>query len=289
MKLPPLNALRAFEVAARQGGFTAAATELGVSSAAVSQQVRKLEQYLGRNLFFRNNNQIQLTDAGRDLYVNAAAALDQISGFTAGFLSPSGPRPLCVSAVPSLADRWLPGRLAMLTGQAVRLLVADDPVDMEGQGIDIRVTYGAGLYPGFRELPLFRDALTPMAVPDRAADWDARPPDLGAHTLIGMDWGPSFLRTPTWANWCQARGIAPPGRVGVTVPGGSAALALAEAGAGFALGQIELARAALDAGRLTRLSRVTIPLPQPYVAVVAHARLRLNRVRRMLAVLGLPD
>ena len=75
MKLPPLNALRAFEAAGRTGSFSDAASELGVSSAAVSQQVRKLEAYLGRNLFFRNNNPIQLTVAGRDLYQNAAVAL----------------------------------------------------------------------------------------------------------------------------------------------------------------------------------------------------------------------
>ena len=210
MKLPPLNALRAFEVAARTGSFSDAASELGVSSAAVSQQVRKLETYLGRNLFFRNNNQIQLTDAGRDLYQNAAAALAQISTFTAGFLQPGGPRALVLSVLPSLAERWLPGVLTKLEDLPVRLLVEEDPADLVGQGVDIRLSYGGELYPGYWVRPLFHDRLAPVAAPQAAADWDVNPPDLNTVRLIEMDWGPSFSRTPRWADWCLAAGLMPP-------------------------------------------------------------------------------
>ncbi|TGT34904.1 LysR family transcriptional regulator, partial [Mesorhizobium sp. M8A.F.Ca.ET.167.01.1.1] len=78
-KLPPLNAVRAFEVAARAGSFTLAATELGVSSAAVSQQIRNLEDWFGKQLFVRNGNRIALTDAGHAIYPQTARALGEIA------------------------------------------------------------------------------------------------------------------------------------------------------------------------------------------------------------------
>ncbi len=283
MKLPPLNALRAFEAAARTGSFSTSAAELSVSSAAVSQQVRKLEEYLGRNLFFRNNNRIQLTDAGRDLYVNAAEALGQISNFTAGIMQDTGPRPLVISALPSLAERWLPQMLTRLPDFPVRVRVEEDPVEMEAEGVDVRLTYGGSAYPGFWIKPMFDDVMAPMAAPDLSSDWDRVAPDLADHRLIHMDWGPSFARAPDWNDWGRKRDIAPPPRAAISVYGGTTALALAEAGAGVALGQQALAQDALDQGRLVRLSGVELTLPEPYVVVVAHARLRRQRIQQMLA------
>ncbi len=78
LKLPPLNALKAFEIAARTGSYVAASKELRVSAAAVSQQVRKLEQYFDKKLFVRYNNRIVLTDAGTSIYTNAAPALQDL-------------------------------------------------------------------------------------------------------------------------------------------------------------------------------------------------------------------
>src|SRR6185436_12553167 len=75
LSLPPLNALRAFEAAARTGSYVAAAEELGVSPAAVSQQVRNLEDFLGKQLFMRFNNRVSLTDAGQAIFVGASDAL----------------------------------------------------------------------------------------------------------------------------------------------------------------------------------------------------------------------
>jgi LysR family glycine cleavage system transcriptional activator len=82
LKLPPLNALKAFEIAARTGSYVAAARELSVSPAAVSQQARKLEQFFDKKLFIRYNNRIVLTDAGTTIYASAAPALQDLSGLT---------------------------------------------------------------------------------------------------------------------------------------------------------------------------------------------------------------
>ena len=87
LTLPPLNALRAFEAAARTGSYVAAAEELGVSAAAVSLQIRKLEDYLGKQMFTRKNNRVVLTDAGHAIRYGAAAALQMISDTTEQLVS----------------------------------------------------------------------------------------------------------------------------------------------------------------------------------------------------------
>ncbi len=104
MKLPPLNALKAFEIAARTGSYVAAAKELRVSPAAVSQQVRKLEQYFDKKLFLRYNNRIVLTDAGTTFYTSAAPALQDLSSVTRQILEGTARSRLVVSVLPSLAS-----------------------------------------------------------------------------------------------------------------------------------------------------------------------------------------
>ncbi len=111
-KLPPLNAVRAFEVAARTGSFTLAATELGVSSAAVSQQIRNLEDWFGKQLFMRNGNRIALTDAGHAIYPQTAHALGEIAAVGRRML------PKAESADEARAC------LALLSGRAHRVLTA---------------------------------------------------------------------------------------------------------------------------------------------------------------------
>lgn len=282
MRLPPLNALRAFEAAARTGGFTFAARELGVTSAAVSQQVRKLEGYLDRKLFLRNNNQLQLTDAGRDLYQNAAASLSDISQFTQRLLAPRGPRPLVISSEPSLADRWLPAVLKGFEAAPVELRIEDSPAELESQNIDIRLGYGDDGFSGYWNRALFHDCLAPMAAPQLASHWHDTPPGEGGLRLIQMDWGASFSQIPGWSDWFD-RDVS--GQVALRVPSGAQALSLAEAGAGVALGQLSLAQEALAAGRLVRLSERSLPLPSPYYAIIAHARLRAARIQAFISCL----
>lgn len=286
MRLPPLNALRAFEAAARTGRFTLAEKELGVSSAAVSQQVRKLEGYLDRKLFLRNNNQLQLTDAGRDLYQNAAASLSDISQFTQRLLAPAGPRPLVISSDPSLADRWLPSVLAGFESAPVALRIEDSPAELESHNIDIRLGYGDDGFSGYWKKPLFHDRLAPMAAPRLVSFWQATPPGDGGLRLIQMDWGASFSQIPGWSDWF-GRDVS--AQVAFRVPSGAQALNLAEAGAGVALGQLTLAQEALAQGRLVRLSERSLPLPSPYHAIVAHARLRAARIQAFLSCLTLED
>lgn len=288
MKLPPLNALRAFESAARTNSFTDAAQELGVTSAAVSQQIRKLEVYVGRKLFLRNNNQLLLTDAGRDLYMNAAAALLQISSFTSDMVKPRPQKPTVISAPQSLVERWLPDILARMPDMSFDVRTEEDPVDLMAHGIDVRIAYSTNGYVDFWTRKLFTDRAAPLAAPEVAADWDASIPDFENQRLIHVDWGPTFSRGPKWEDWCAARAVVFPQVPSLTVSSGSAALSAAAAGSGIALGQLELAKSEIAAGRLVQLSNVSIPLFQPYVAIVANSRLSARRVQHVLEAL-LPE
>ncbi len=109
-KLPPLNSLRAFEAAARFGSFVLAGQELGVSSAAVSLQVKTLEENLGKKLFLRQGNRILLTDAGVGLFPRVGSALDEISDAAQALRRVRRSRQLVISVVESFAELWLISR-----------------------------------------------------------------------------------------------------------------------------------------------------------------------------------
>lgn len=276
MKLPPLNALRAFECAARANSFAAAGRELGVTSAAVSMQVRNLETWLNRQLFERRNNQIRLTDAGRDYYVNAAAALSDIAQFTEALGEAKAHTPLVISATDTMQHLWLPSRLKTFAVRhpdiPVVVRIDKDPIDMEGEGIDIRLTYGGEL-PDYQITPLFTDRLAPMAASAAFLVEQA--------ALIDIDWGPAITSVPGWARWLEVAAVMrqPDAPAGLTVASVAAALSLARAGNGVALLPQTLAAPYLASGALVQLSETVIDLPRPFVMISAHYKNRSHRVR----------
>jgi LysR family glycine cleavage system transcriptional activator len=172
--LPPLNWLRAFESAARHLSFTGAAEELGVSQAAVSQQVRQLEDLLGTPLFKRLARGIALTDSGiaylpalRDSFARIARETEQVFGQV-------GERPVTLRAPPSLATLWLAPRLRGFSSAhpdiRVRVTTAWTPADFVQDGIDIEIRYGVGGWPGVRSQRLFAEHYFPVANPRVARD-----------------------------------------------------------------------------------------------------------------------
>ncbi|MDH3668547.1 MAG: LysR substrate-binding domain-containing protein [Paracoccaceae bacterium] len=277
-KLPPLNALKAFEAAARSGSYVGAAEELGVSAAAVSQQVRNLEGWFGKRLFVRFNNRIALTDAGMAIYQDTSAPLQEIAGMAARVLGETARARLVVSTLPSLAERWLAPRLAEFAQAApeisIDLRVEEDPVDLMRNEVDLRLCYTAQFYPDYQVLPLFRDEVLPICAP---GFWDAHGPDIATlpdPLLIHTDWGPSFASHPSWADWFAAAGLerTPSAAEGHRVMMSSTALELAQLGMGLALGQRSLAASALKSGHLVAPLPRTLSLGHDYCAVHAHAR-----------------
>ncbi|PDQ22840.1 LysR family transcriptional regulator [Mesorhizobium sanjuanii] len=280
-KLPPLNAVRVFEVAARAGSFTLAATELGVSSAAVSQQIRNLENWFGKQLFVRTGNRIALTDAGHAIYPQTARALGDIAAIGRRMLE-GGLRTRLVVSVPfSLAELWLAPRLAVLLEafpqMAIDVRVEDDPVDVVRQNIDLRVSYGDYHYPALRMVRLVHDDVLPVCAPDfwqRAGSGSSSLADMHESLFIHTNWGPNYASHPSWADWFAAAGgnRAPDPSHGRRVGLSSLAISAARLGLGIALGQRVMARADLEAGRLIALSSVSVRLGQPYCAFMVPAK-----------------
>jgi LysR family glycine cleavage system transcriptional activator len=280
--LPPLNALRAFESAARQGSYVAAAAELGVSPAAVSQQIRNLETFLGKTLFTRFNNRVVLTDAGQAVFSGANEAFQSIAALTQQVLTGVTPSRLVISALPSIAWRWLAPQLSRFVGRhpafRFELRVEDDPVDFSRHGIDLRLCYGTSLYPDLQLTQLRHDATLPLCSPDYLArNPDAHSLGLAAvpdHDLIHTDWGPSFGSHPTWQSWFALSGSRRVAVSGFRVGMSALALDLARDGVGVALGQRMLAEEELAQGRLVALSELAIPLGHPYCLVYPPGKLR---------------
>ena len=281
--LPPLNALRAFESAARHGSYVGAAEELSVSPAAVSQQVRNLEDFLGKQLFMRFNNRVSLTDAGQAIFAGSSDALQSISALTELVMSGGTRSRLVISVITSIAERWLEPRLAAFAltekGLRVELRVEADPVDFARHNIDLRICYGTNIYPEMNTIRLFQDAVLPLCSPaylerNRSAREQGMEgvPD---EDLIHINWGPSFVSHPTWHAWFARSGIDRPNDTkGHQIGMSSLALDLARDGLGVALGQKMMAGGDLAAGRLVPLSDIAIELGHPYCLVYPRSKAR---------------
>ncbi len=289
--LPPLNALRAFESAARTGSYVAAAGELGVSAAAVSQQVRNLEVFLGKQLFTRFNNRIVLTDAGHAIFAGATEALQSITAVTRQAMAGTARQRLVISVLPSVANRWLAPRLSRFAAEnpdfRFALRIEDDPVDFARHDIDLRICYGSNLYPEARSVHLRRDEALPLCSPGYLSrNPGARQPLLAKvpdDDLIHTDWGPSFGSHPSWEAWFAAAGtIRPESGAGFRSGMSGLSLDLARDGVGVALGQRMLAADDIAAGRLVALSDIAIQLGHPYSLVHPLSKSRKTGLRQLV-------
>lgn len=272
-EMPPLNALRAFEVAARCGSFVLAGAELGVTSAAVSAQVRALEDHIGKRLFLRQGNRISLTDAGQALYPRLESALTEISGVTAEVRATRARPGLVISALPSLAEHWLVPALRGFTARAgLEIRIEDDPAPPARTGADLRLAYGASPYADHRIETLFSDAFVPVCAPEfPRPEGVAGLPD---SAFIHTDWGPAYATQPSWPAWlalARIRRTADPAR-GLRAGTTGLALIAARDGLGVALVPSRLAAQEVAAGRLVQPEPTGLPMSAPYVMVWSPSR-----------------
>ncbi|MEZ5778765.1 MAG: LysR substrate-binding domain-containing protein [Paracoccaceae bacterium] len=283
----PLNALRAFEAAARAGSFVQAGAELGVTSAAVSQQVRALEDHLGKQLFLRQGNRISLTDAGRAVYPRIEAAFGDLSAVTAELKSARSRARLVLSVLPSVAELWLAPALRGFAAVAdLDIRVEDDPVVFARDGVDLRLTYGIHAYPDHRVEVLFRDRLVAVAAPSREIGADGLA-GLADEAFIHTDWGPTFATQPSWPHWFAAAGIArrPDPARGLRVDRTALAACAARSGLGVALLPERLATADLDARRLARVDPFALPMSSDYAMIWPNAISRRSLLQGLVAQL----
>lgn len=288
MRLPPLNALRAFEAAARNLSLRKAAAELHVTPAAVSHQVNALEENLGVDLFNRLPRGVELTLAGQALLPKLSAAFELLGEAVLAVHRLQHGERLTVAAPPALAARWLSPRLHRFTAQFpdVDLHIAADESLIDSirhdsgetgsllQDADLAIRFGQGDYPGYNPERMFPAYAIPMCSPRllegthplRTAD------DLRHHTLLhhstGLD--QTDAERPNWTIWLRAAGVQGVNdRRGPTFNQVSIAMEAAAAGRGVVLGIPVLAAADLDAGRLVMPFGLSLPIAASYFLVHA--------------------
>ena len=211
-RLPPLNALRAFEAAARHLSFTKAAQELHVTQAAISHQVKGLEEILGIQLFRRLNRRLALTEAGQAYLPPLRDAFDAIAGATQRLHEREEGSALKISVLMSFASTWLLPRLSgfrRLHPEIDIMVTAGDAlVDFDQDDFDMGLRYGLGSYPGLRVDFLMGDEIFPVCSPKLLDGPQAlrRPEDLKHHTLL-HDVVQGTPDDPDWRLWLREAGI----------------------------------------------------------------------------------
>lgn len=201
--LPPLHALRAFHAAASFASFREAAAALSLTESAISHQVRKLEKYLGVQLFEREGNRVRLSAAGRRYFEGIDPAFAGIRRATVALTGPG--RRVSLTLTRSLATMWLIPRLARLEAEMpeidLQIIATSRLCDLEREEIDLGIRYGRGSWPGLVARHLFDEQVFPVCRADLVPEgWDGRLASLlGACRIIGD-------RLEEWRDWAAARG-----------------------------------------------------------------------------------
>ena len=228
----PLNALRAFEAAARHLNFTRAAIELCVSQGAVSQQVAQLEASLGIKLFRRLPRGLALTDEGLALVPVLGDSFDRIGATLDRYTDGRLREVLTVGAVGTFAAGWLLrrlGRFAETHPQIdLRLMTNNNRVDLAGEGLDYAIRFGDGAWHGLHAEPIMPAPLSPLCAPAVAAKLHS-PQALAGETLLRS------YRADEWPRWFEVAGVAPPPLRGPVFDSSMPMVAAAIAGLGVAL------------------------------------------------------
>ena len=286
-KIPPLNALKAFEASARLGSFVLAAAELNVTPSAISQHIKKLEDFYGRQLFIRRNNQLLLTDIARTVLAASSQMMDGLAELTDRLLGGPVRSNLIVSVLPSVGVRWLNRRLPEFLDAhpdvRIDLRLEEDPVDFFRNRIDVRLCYGEHLYPEFVTVPFRRDRVTAMCRPELLARQGvdaAAPHSLGDYALIHVAWRAGFSSYPTWSSWFASQELTwhPRRELGHTTDTSSIGIDLACSGRGVVLGQEMLAETELARGELVTPFPHWMPLQYDYCIVHAESNKRNRTV-----------
>jgi LysR family glycine cleavage system transcriptional activator len=252
----PLNALRSFDAAARHLSFAAAAAELGVTPAAVSVQVRRLEEWVGAPLFLRSHRAISLSEAGRKLAPRLTALFVEMERLV-GEVADLDAASLQISAMPTFASKWVAPRLAGFMARhpqiQVRIQGADRRADFERDGIDVGLRYGDGDY-GELHAELIAPAVAfPVCSPELARRLGGDPARLAAALLLHDESSLVAPGLPTWSTWFAEVGVPRGTDAGGPLFSNShMALSAAVAGQGVALGLSPLVDDDLAAGRLVR-------------------------------------
>jgi LysR family glycine cleavage system transcriptional activator len=287
-RLPPLNALRAFESAARHLSFKKAAAELHVSPAAISHQIHALESYLGVQLFERLNRGLNLTDVARSALPRISDGFQALRDGADVMRVNDGGITLSVSAGPAFAAKWLVPRLhrfaaahpgidvrvsasmQSVDGRHAETQAADEDYETFHAPVDVEIRFGGGSYAGYTVEKLLPVSLTPVCSPKLLTGEQVlrTPQDLRHHALLHDDAVAALDGHPDWSVWLRLAGATEVNPVrGSHFTHGALALQAAADGLGVALAMDVLAAQDIAAGRLVAPFALKVPLPLAYYVV----------------------
>ena len=259
--LPPLTALRAFDAAARHMSFAKAADELHVTPAALSFQIKSLEEHLGRPLFRRLNRAVELTEAGRALAPGAAEGFAALQAAWQAARRQGNDTSLTVTAGPALTAKWLAPRLYEFARAHpeidLKFSASLRIVDLERDDVDVAIRFGYGGDEGLYSLPLRKEWLTPVMTPELAAQFPT--PDSLRDAPLIFDDSIAFLRPRSdWSAWFRAVGMEFTPEHGAHFSNADHAIDAAVAGMGVVLGRRAMIIKDLTEGRLVAPFKVAI-------------------------------
>ena len=269
--LPPLAPLKIFEAAGRLENFTRAGHELGLSQAAVSQQIRKLETNLGVTLFDRQHRKVALTSEGTRLLRSVRVSLELLAKTAREIRKGHSPTNLRVAADLAFAHHWLMPRITDFVACHLHItpsiVSSDYEADCLRDDIDVAILYGGGLWPGFETRFIFDEAIFPVCAPgylDRHGSVDID--NLGDHVLLDLqdrwDW-------VSWSQWATEMGVRLPENIRVREFNSFPLLTDATVNAqGVGLGWKYLSDIQLDSGALVRLSERSLRTDRGYCLVI---------------------
>ena len=278
-RLPPLNALKAFEAAARHLSFTKAAEELFVTQAAVSHQIKALEEFLSMKLFLRRNRTLLLTEEGQAYFLELKDIFKNLQEATERLLAKGSKGAITVAMPPSFASQWLVPRISRFSIEHpdidVRIKAVDFDEGFLEDDVDVAIYYGKGRWSGVKADKLHTEFLTPLCSP---LLFNGPKPleslsDLRHHVLL------HDLSREAWKNWLKSVGVA-----GVNVNQGPVfshsmlVLQAAALGQGIALGNTILARPELDAGRLIMPFEEKVASRDAFYLVCDEAQAELGKI-----------
>jgi len=281
-RLPSLTAVRAFEAAARHLSFARAAEELHVTPAAISQQIKQLEDYLGLTLF-RRGKTLALSDAAQTALPLLSEAFDQLEKAVDRLRAGDASGPLVVSTPPTFAARWLVPRLEDFQSRypeiELRLLATRRLVDFVLEDVDVAVRFGAGSFAGLHAEPLMQESIVPVASP-AVAQTIHTPADLITSTLLhdeSHEWDPAY---PDWETWLISLGLTLETPLRIRHFGDmNLSIQAAMSGLGVALVWHSLVVDELHSGRLVQLFGHALATQQAYHLVTAPNRFNLPKVQ----------
>jgi len=275
-RLPQLNALKAFEAAARHVSFTRAAEELCVTQGAISHQVKALEAELGVKLFNREMQRLVITDAGRDYLLVVRDAFDRIAMGTERLVQRQGSGMLTVSTSPDFAAKWLVHRLGRFAETYpeidLRVSATMHHIDFAREDVDIAVRHGDGNWPGLHVTQLCTEHLFAVCSPALASRLK-RPSDVLSLPLLHLD------DRSVWSAWLDAASVVAPDAIhGPVLNRASMLIDAAAEGQGVALARTTLAAWDLIHNRLVRPFPITLPLSKSYWIVCPKTTAKLPKL-----------